>query len=206
MQILTSRLFDDGDTGAIDPFALFEEWFAAAQASESADANAMALATTDADALPDVRMILMHGRSPDGIVFYTHRDGGKGQQLQANPQASLMFHWKSLFRQVRLRGPVEEVAPEEADAYFRTRPHGSQIGAHASRQSQPLESREALLDRVARIEASYRTGEVPRPENWTGFRLKPRTWEFWRAGEFRLHDRVRFEKSASGWTRQRLNP
>ena len=206
MQTLTSRLFDDGDTDALDPYALFEEWYAAAQASESADANAMALATTDADGLPDLRMILMHGRSPEGIVFYTHRDSAKGLQLQANPQASLMFHWKSLFRQVRLRGAVEEVSDAEADAYFRTRPRGSQIGAHASRQSQPLETRDALLDRVSKIDAHFRTGEVPRPDNWTGFRLKPKSWEFWRAGEFRLHDRVRFEKTASGWMQQRLNP
>ena len=129
MQSLTSRVFDDEDTDPIDPFSLFEEWFAAARAREQADANAMALSTVDADGLPDSRMVLMNGRSPEGIVFYTNSESAKGRQLAANPRAALLFHWKSLFRQVRLRGPVESVPADETTAYFHTRPRGSQIGA-----------------------------------------------------------------------------
>ncbi|MBU1175241.1 MAG: pyridoxamine 5'-phosphate oxidase [Alphaproteobacteria bacterium] len=206
MQGLTSRLFDDDDTDAIDPYVLFEEWYAAAQASEPADANAMALATVDADGLPDARTVLMNGRSPDGIVFYSNAESDKGRQLAASPRAALLFHWKSLFRQVRLRGPVEEVAASEATAYFHARPRGSQIGAHASEQSRPLTSREDLLNRMSRLETRLEGVEVPRPDHWRGFRVRPIVWEFWRAGEFRLHDRVRFERSGAGWARQRLNP
>ena len=206
MQNLTARVFDDGDKDPIDPFDLFEEWFAAAQASESQDPNAMTLATVDPSGMPDARMLLMQGRSPAGIVFYSNTDSMKGIQLAENPRAAIVFHWKSLFRQVRLRGTVEEIGEEESTGYFHSRPHGSQIGAHASHQSHPLSSREALFARVASFESQFAGQEVPRPAFWKGFRLKPIVWDFWRAGEFRLHDRMRFIRSGESWTRQRLNP
>jgi pyridoxamine 5'-phosphate oxidase len=206
MQSLTARVFDDGDTEPIDPFAVFEEWFEAARASEPNDANAMALATVDSSGMPDARTVLMNGRSPAGIMFFSNGKSMKGIQLIDNPRAALLFHWKSLFRQVRLRGVVEEISLEETIGYFHTRPHGSQIGAHASWQSRPLASREELLARAASFEAQFRGKDVPRPDDWKGYRLKPVTWEFWRAGEFRLHDRVRFIRSGKGWSRQRLNP
>lgn len=206
MQNLTVRVFDDGDLDPIDPYALFEEWFAAAQASEPHDPNAMTLATVDTSGMPDARMVLMNGRSQAGIVFFSSAGSQKGSQLSGNPRAALVFHWKSLFRQVRVRGVVEQIPDGETTAYFHSRPHGSQIGAHASLQSRPLVSREALLTRAAQLEAQYQGKDVPRPDDWNGYRLKPLTWEFWRAGEFRLHDRVRFTRSGAGWARQRLNP
>ena len=206
MQSLTSRVFDDEDTDPIDPFSLFEEWFTSARAREQADANAMVLSTVDADGLPDSRMVLMNGRSPEGIVFYTNSESAKGRQLAANPRAALLFHWKSLFRQVRLRGPVESVPADETTAYFHTRPRGSQIGAIVSQQSRPLASRDDLLTRVSKLETRLEGQEVPRPDNWQGYRVCPIAWEFWRAGEFRLHDRIVFTRTDDGWTRQRLDP
>lgn len=206
MPNLTARLFDDGDRKPIDPFDLFEEWLAAAQASEPHDPNAMTLATVDSSGMPDARTLLMNGRSPAGIVFFSSGESMKGSQLADNPRAALVFHWKSIFRQVRLRGVVELIPPEEATTYFNSRPRGSQIGAHASKQSRPLASREDLLTRVAKFEAQFEGKQVPRPDYWKGYRLKPVTWEFWQAGEFRLHDRVRFIRTGKGWSRQRLNP
>ena len=206
---LTQRLFDDADKSGIDPFSLFEEWFAEAQASEVNDPNAMALATVDADGLPDVRVVLLNGRDHRGFAFFTNLESAKGAELLAHPRAGLLFHWKSLRRQVRLRGPVEVVAPGEADAYFATRPRISQLGAHASKQSRPLDSRAELLARVETLEKSLPADEpVQRPEHWGGFRLVPLQIEFWKDGAYRLHDRVLFTRPTAdaAWTRQRLFP
>ena len=203
---LSARIFDDGDKAPLDPFSLFEEWFEAAKGSESNDPNAMTLATVDSDGMPDARAVLLNGRSPDGLVFFSNARSAKGAQLAANPRAALLFHWKSLFRQVRVRGPVEEVAPDLTTTYFHSRPRGSQLAAQASEQSQPLASRDELTARVARLESRYEGREVPRPDDWKGYRIRPASWEFWQAGEFRLHDRVRFTKMGDGWVRQRLNP
>lgn len=189
-----------------DPLALFSQWLAEAERSEPNDPNAMALATVDEAGLPDVRMVLMKGYDAAGFVFYTNLGSRKGRQLSTNPKAALLFHWKSLRRQVRLRGPVEPVEPAEADAYFDSRPRLSRIGAWASRQSEPLESRFALERAVATTTARFAAGRIPRPEHWSGFRLRPDAIEFWRDGAFRLHDRVRFTRAGGGWSRQRLYP
>lgn len=189
-----------------DPIALFGTWLAEAEAAEPGDPNAMALATVDSDGLPDVRMVLLKSHGADGFVFYTNADSAKGRELAANPRAALCFHWKSLARQVRIRGEIAEVTPEEADAYFASRPRGSQIGAWASRQSEPLESRFALEKAVAKYTAKFGLGAVPRPPRWTGFRLTPRVMEFWRAHTFRLHDRIRYLRGEDGWTGARLYP
>lgn len=206
MQSLTSRVFDDRDTDPVDPYAFFEEWYQAAQANESQDPNAMTLATVDEDGLPDARMVLMNGRSPEGIAFFGNAESAKGVQLAANPRAALLFHWKSLFRQVRVRGPVEQIGADDVAAFFATRPRGARISAHASEQSRPLESREVLHARVAKLEADFQSGDLPRPPHWMGYRLKPMIWEFWQAGEFRLHDRFVFTRSGQDWVCQRLQP
>lgn len=206
---LSDRLFDDDDKGAIDPFALFEEWFAEAKAAEPNDPNAMALASVDAAGLPDVRMVLMNGRDRRGIIFYTHYDSAKGTQLLAHPKAAAVFHWKSLRRQVRFRGAVETVTAEEADAYFASRARVSQIGANASRQSRPLARKAELIETVDDLKARWgETTPVPRPAQWSGFRIVPEEIEFWKDGAFRLHDRVRFTRtdSIASWSRQRLYP
>ncbi|WP_375464329.1 pyridoxamine 5'-phosphate oxidase [uncultured Methylobacterium sp.] len=189
-----------------DPFGLFAEWMLEAEAAEPNDPNAMALATAGADGLPDVRMVLLKGADARGFVFYTNLESAKGGELAENPQAAMVLHWKSLRRQVRARGPVTPVTVEEADAYFESRHRDSRIGAHASRQSRPLESRAALLAEVAALSARYEDGPVPRPAHWTGFRIEPVTLEFWRDGAFRLHDRVRFTRDGAGWSRSRLYP
>ncbi|MDR3475282.1 MAG: pyridoxamine 5'-phosphate oxidase [Devosia sp.] len=208
MTTLTERLYDDTDTMAIDPFAVFEDWFAAARESEPNDPDAMALATVDATGLPDVRMVLMKGRDARGLVFYTNFESAKGHQLLAQPQAAMVMHWKSLRRQVRARGPVEVVSPGEADAYFASRARGSQIATSASEQSRPLPSRDVLLQRTATLAAELGAGPVPRPRHWSGFRLTPLSFEFWKDGEFRMHDRVQFTRDGLGqaWRRQRLFP
>jgi pyridoxamine 5'-phosphate oxidase len=208
VQTLTDRLFDDADQTAIDPFSLFEEWFAAAREAEPNDPNAMALATVDAEGLPDVRMVLLNARDSRGYCFFTNFESDKAVQLKANPRAAAVFHWKSLRRQVRLRGSVEIVSDSEADAYFATRARLSQIGAHASRQSRPLASRYALLERVETLKRSFGDDSVQRPANWSGFRLVPVAMEFWKDGANRLHDRVRFTRTLPGgrWSRQRLYP
>jgi pyridoxamine 5'-phosphate oxidase len=177
---------------AVDPFALFGAWFAEATVSEPNDPSAMALATVDASGLPDVRMVLLKGFDHTGFVFYTNLESRKGQQLAASPKAALCFHWKSLRRQVRVRGAVTPVTPAEADEYFASRPRLSRIGAWASRQSEPLEGRLALEKAVARYTARFAAGAIPRPPHWSGFRLSPEEIEFWRDGAFRLHDRRRF--------------
>jgi pyridoxamine 5'-phosphate oxidase len=203
---LTARLFDDSDRGPLDPMELFELWLAQAIETEINDPTAMVLATVDADGLPDARMVLMNRRDARGLMFFTNKQSAKGDQLINQPKAALLFHWKSRRQQVRVRGTIEEVTPSEADAYFDSRPRGSQVGAHASAQSRPLDSRQALVERAGALEAEFGEKQVPRPEYWSGFRLIPQFWEFWQDGEFRLHNRVKFTRQGEGWTRQRLNP
>ena len=189
-----------------DPFALFAAWMREAEAAEPEDPNAMALATAGSDGLPDVRIVLLKGFDARGFVFYTNAESAKGEELAQNPQAALVLHWKSLRRQVRARGPVTPVTPEEADAYFASRHPQSRLGAHASRQSRPLADRATLMAAVADLAARYENAPVPRPEHWTGFRIEPVSLEFWQNGDFRLHDRVRFARAGDGWTRSRLYP
>jgi pyridoxamine 5'-phosphate oxidase len=193
-------------TDAAEPFSLFSAWLADAGAAEPNDPNAMALATVDADGMPDVRMVLLKSVDPDGFVFYSNAESAKGTELAANPRAALCFHWKSLRRQVRVRGPVAQVSAAEADAYFATRPRGSRIGAWASRQSRELESRFALEQAVATYTARYGIGAIPRPDYWIGYRIVPVQMEFWHDRPFRLHDRVRFTRDGGGWRRARLYP
>lgn len=191
-----------------DPFTLFEQWLGDAKKKELNDPNAMALSTADADGFPDVRMVLLKGVDAQGFVFYTNTESAKGLQLQSNARAALCFHWKSLRRQVRVRGVVSQVSAEEADAYFNSRARDSRIGAWASKQSRPLESRFALEKAVAGYAAKFNIGEIPRPEFWTGFRIAPVRIEFWRDRAFRLHDRMVFERSQPGesWAVSRLYP
>jgi pyridoxamine 5'-phosphate oxidase len=189
-----------------DPFALFAEWFKEALAKEPNDANAMALSTVDADGLPDVRMVLLKDVDPQGFVFYTNLESAKGRQLAAAPKAALLFHWKSLRRQVRVRGAVEPVTPEEADAYFATRARAAQLGAWASDQSRPLTDRLALEKKIAEVGLKFGLGKVPRPPHWSGFRVRPQSLEFWRNRPFRLHERLVFERAGEGWTTRRLFP
>ena len=194
-------------TATADPFSLFDSWLGEAEASEPNDPNAMALATVDGDGLPNVRMILLKGHGPKGFVFFTNFQSAKGRELIAHPKAALVFHWKSLRRQVRVRGSVTEVTPAEADAYFSSRARGSQLGAWASQQSRPLESRAALEKAVTEWTARYPKGEVPRPPYWSGWRLNPVEIEFWHDGASRLHDRIVFRRKGDGsWEKTRLYP
>lgn len=203
----TQPWLKSGDfTEANEPIALFEAWLAEASASEPNDPNAMSLATVDADGMPNVRMVLLKGLDSRGFAFYTNIESDKGRELDAAGKAAALFHWKSLRRQVRVRGPVERVSDAEADAYFATRPRGSRLGAWASAQSRPLESRFALEKAVARVTARYPIGEIPRPPHWTGYRILPVSIEFWHDRQFRLHDRVRFDRAGEGWIRTRLYP
>ncbi len=204
METLTSGDF----TQAQEPFALFRDWFEEAGRSEPNDPNGMALATVDGDGLPNLRMVLLKGYDAEGFVFYTNTESQKGTELLGQGKAAALFHWKSLRRQVRIRGPVSVVSDAEADAYFKSRPRDSRIGAWASQQSRPLESRFALEKAVAGYAAKFGFGEIPRPPYWTGFRIAPVYLEFWRDGAFRLHDRVVFRRASAAepWTRERLYP
>ena len=199
---LTSGDFTESE----EPFALFGAWLDDATASEPNDPNAVALATVDSDGLPDVRMVLLKDFDPTGFVFYTNFESAKGREILGSMKAAMCFHWKTLRRQVRIRGPVDIVTDAEADAYYATRPRGSRIGAWASRQSRPLESRFALEKAVAEYTLRYPVGDIPRPAHWSGFRIAPQAIEFWHDRPFRLHDRMLFTRSGAGWEKTRLYP
>jgi len=191
-----------------EPFSLFGEWFSDAEASEPNDPNAMALATVDETGLPNVRMVLLKGYDPDGFVFYTNFESQKGHEILGSGKVALCFHWKSLRRQIRIRGEVQQVPDEEADRYFNSRPKDSQIGAWASQQSRPLESRFALEKAVAKYAAKFAIGRVERPPYWSGFRIVPVQFEFWHDRPFRLHDRLVFRRGSQNepWMTTKLYP
>ncbi|MFD1746626.1 pyridoxamine 5'-phosphate oxidase [Rhizobium helianthi] len=200
------RLTSGDFTAESEPFALFANWLKDAEASEINDPNAVALATVDHEGLPNVRMVLLKGFDERGFVFYTNFESQKGQEILGQKKAAMCFHWKSLRRQVRVRGPVSVVSDEEADSYYASRPRGSRIGAWASRQSRPLEGRFALEKAVAEYTAKFAIGEIPRPPFWSGFRIEPSSIEFWHDRQFRLHDRVEFRREGEGWSKVRMYP
>ncbi|MFB2562163.1 pyridoxamine 5'-phosphate oxidase [Rhizobium sp. IMFF44] len=191
-----------------EPFGLFASWLREAETTEPNDPNAVALATVDKDGLPNVRMVLLKGFDSDGFVFYTNFESQKGQEILSQKKAAMCFHWKSLRRQVRLRGLVEVVSDKEADEYYKTRPRGSRIGAWASKQSRPLEGRFALEKAVAEYTARYAIGDIPRPPYWSGFRIRPLSIEFWHDRQFRLHDRIEFRRDVpeGAWQKVRMYP
>ena len=191
---------------ADDPIALFDAWYAEAKTNEPNDPDAMALATATPDGRPSVRMVLLKGYGREGFTFYTNADSRKGEELIADPHAALLFHWKSLRRQVRIEGPVSEVAADEADAYFATRSRDSQLGAHASDQSRPLDSRTHFERRYEEAQRLFEGRDVPRPARWTGFRVKPERLEFWTDRPHRLHERRLFVRDGEGWTEGLLYP
>ena len=204
-----SQQLTPGDfTEAREPFALFEKWLEEARAREINDPEAMAVATVDPTGLPNVRMVLLKAFDAQGPVFYTNADSAKGVELLTAGKAAALFHWKSLRRQIRIRGLVETVTEAESDAYFASRPRDSRIGAWASQQSRPLESRFALEAAVAKYAAKYPIGDVPRPAYWKGFRIRPLQFEFWSDKPFRLHERIDFRRDApeGDWRKQRLYP
>ncbi|RDE05047.1 pyridoxamine 5'-phosphate oxidase [Sphingomonas aracearum] len=189
-----------------DPFQLFDAWFAEAQGSEPNDPNAMALATADAAGRPSVRMVLLKGHGPDGFVFYTNREGRKAGDLAENAQAALLFHWKSLRRQIRIEGPVSLAGEAESDAYFASRGRDSQLGAWASNQSRPLDRRETFEARFAEVQARFEGGDVPRPPHWGGYRVTPTAIEFWQDRAHRLHERRLFTRDGDRWNEGLLFP
>ena len=198
-----------GDPAAAEePFAPFDAWMWEAKQQETRDPDAIALATVDADGLPSVRMVLLKGWSPEGFVFYTNRESAKGRELDSQRKAALVIYWKSLSRQVRMRGPVEPVTDAESDAYFASRPRGAQVGAWASQQSRQLASRAELETAVQRVEEKFGNAKIPRPPHWIGYRLVPLVVEFWAEQPYRLHDRMEFSRAAPGapWSRRRLYP
>lgn len=199
---------DGGIAAARDPFEMFKAWMAEAEKTEPNEANAMAVATADAEGRPNIRMVLLKGVDPRGFVFYTNLESAKGTELLAHPQAALNFHWKTVRRQVRVRGPVSLVSEAEADAYFASRAKDSQIGAWASAQSRPMEGRWVFEKEIAKYVLKYGLSKVPRPPHWSGFRVSPREIEFWRDRPFRLHDRLvyRREDEATPWRTERLFP
>lgn len=194
-------------TERTEPYALFSEWLADAEKSEPNDPNTLALASVDPDGLPNVRMVLLKGLDERGFVFYTNFESAKGSEIRQSMKAAMCFHWKSLRRQVRVRGPVEIVSDAEADAYYNSRHPQSRLGAWASEQSRPLKDRQTLIERVEEFREKYGEEDIPRPPHWSGFRILPVEIEFWQDGEYRLHDRIKFTPDGQGnWSTQRLNP
>lgn len=191
---------------ATDPFALFDEWFAEARESEPNEPEAMAVATAGADLQPSVRMVLMKAHGPEGFTFYTHEQSAKGTDLAENPRAALLFHWKSICRQIRIEGAIERASDAEADAYFATRGRDAQIGAWASDQSRPLDSRETFERRFDEAKRRFEGQGVPRPAGWVGYRVVPDRFEFWTAREHRLHERRQFARDGDGWSEGLLYP
>jgi pyridoxamine 5'-phosphate oxidase len=189
-----------------DPFQLFEEWFAEARAGEPNDPDAMSLATATPDGRPSVRMVLLKSYGPEGFTFYTNLDSRKGAEIASNPYAALLFHWKSLRRQVRVEGPLEQVSDAEADAYFASRSRDSQLGAWASYQSRPLDARSTFEKRYAEMDRRFEGDVVSRPPRWSGFRMTPEQFEFWSDRPHRLHDRRLFTPAADGWREGLLYP
>jgi pyridoxamine 5'-phosphate oxidase len=203
-----TELISGDFTESADPFALFNAWFAEAKASEPNDPDAMALATVDATGLPDVRMVLLKQADARGFVFYTNEQSTKGGELASNPKAALVLHWKSIRRQIRVRGAIERVSTAEADAYFASRSRESRIAAMASDQSRPLDSRKTFEARVAELQKKYEGKDVPRPAHWGGYRIVPGEIEFWQDRPHRMHDRIRFtrDSAAAAWKKTRLYP
>ncbi|MFT8956310.1 MAG: pyridoxamine 5'-phosphate oxidase [Gluconobacter oxydans] len=189
-----------------DPFALFAAWMSDAEKSEPNDPNAMAVATATPDGRPSVRMLLLKGVDERGFVFYTNLESRKGRELLANPHVALLFHWKSLRRQIRIEGPVEAVSAAEADAYFASRSRMSRLGAIASDQSRPLDDRSTFEERLKAVDEKYGAGPIPRPANWSGFRVLPEAIEFWQDRPYRLHDRAVWTRDGNGWNVTRLYP